>query len=66
MPIEALAKRAKELGMLVLVDGAHGLLAQEVDFRLLPSVDIYVSNGHKWLSCPRGVAFMYCPNEKDS
>ena len=64
LPIETLAKRAKEVGMIVLVDGAHGLLAQDVDFTKLPSVDIYVSNGHKWLSCPRGVAMMYCPHEK--
>ena len=64
MPIERLAQIGKEHGMIVLVDGAHGLLAQPVDFADLPSVDIYISNGHKWLSCPRGVAMMYCPNEE--
>ena len=64
LPIERLAKRAKEAGMITLVDGAHGLLAQEVDFDKLPSVDIYLSNGHKWLSCPRGVAFLYSPHEQ--
>lgn len=63
IPIERLAKRAKEAGMITLVDGAHGLLAQDIDFTKLPSVDIYLSNGHKWLSCPRGVAFLYCPHE---
>lgn len=63
-PIERLAKRAKEAGMLTLLDGAHGLLAQKIDFDRLPSVDIYISNGHKWLSCPRGVAFLYCPHEE--
>lgn len=61
LPIAALADRARKAGMLVLVDGAHGLLAQEIDF--LSSVDFYVSNGHKWLSCPRGVAMMYCGSE---
>ena len=63
LPIEVISKRAKEAGMIVVVDGAHGLLAQEVDFTKLPSVDIYVSNGHKWLCCPRGIAMMYCPHE---
>jgi isopenicillin-N epimerase len=63
VPVERLAKRAKEAGMITLVDGAHGLLAQEIDFKTLPSVDMYLSNGHKWLSCPRGVAFLYCPHE---
>jgi selenocysteine lyase/cysteine desulfurase len=50
--------------MITVVDGAHGLLAQEVSFPSLPSIDIYLSNGHKWLSCPRGVAFVYCGNEE--
>jgi selenocysteine lyase/cysteine desulfurase len=63
LPVERLCKRAKEAGMITVVDGAHGLLAQDVNFTKLPSVDIYLSNGHKWLSCPRGVAFMYCPDE---
>lgn len=62
VPIELLSKRAKELGMIVLVDGAHGLLAQDVNVTKLTNVDMYVSNGHKWLSCPRGVAMMYCPH----
>lgn len=64
LPIEVISKRAKKAGMIVVVDGAHGLLAQEIDFTTLPSVDVYVSNGHKWLCCPRGIAMMYCPHEK--
>mmetsp|Transcript_20234 Transcript_20234/g.58523 ORF Transcript_20234/g.58523 Transcript_20234/m.58523 type:complete len:509 (-) Transcript_20234:70-1596(-) len=65
MPVKALAKRAKEEGMLVLVDGAHGLLAQNIDMEKLTSagVDFYVSNGHKWLSAPRGSAMLYCCDE---
>ena len=64
IPIEALAHRAKEHGMLVLVDGAHGLLAQDLDMAILEEggVDFYVGNCHKWLSAPRGAAILYCPN----
>ena len=61
MPLESLSRIAKERNMMVLVDGAHGLLAQSVDLSKLPNVDFYLGNGHKWLSCPRGVGVMYCP-----
>ena len=64
MPIMEIAQFAKqEYGdqVQVLVDGAHGLLAQKVDLQAFsPFIDYYVSNGHKWLSCPRGVGMLYC------
>mmetsp|Transcript_30697 Transcript_30697/g.67410 ORF Transcript_30697/g.67410 Transcript_30697/m.67410 type:complete len:531 (+) Transcript_30697:211-1803(+) len=64
IPIEALTRRAKGHGMLVLVDGAHGLLAQDLDMAILEEagVDFYVGNCHKWLSAPRGAAILYCPD----
>lgn len=58
-PIQALSKIAKQHDMIVTVDGAHGLLAQPLD-TVLKYAHIYISNGHKWLSCPRGVAVMHC------
>jgi len=63
MPIKKLSKLAKERNMLVAVDGAHGLFAQDLALneKELPHVDFYVGNGHKWLSCPRGIGFLYCP-----
>jgi len=76
MPFQLLAHLAKgdEYGesdnTLVLVDGAHGLLAQRVDLSNGGSdgdgdvVDFYVGNGHKWLSCPRGVGMMYCSSQQ--
>lgn len=68
MPIESLTQWIKQTygsNVIVAVDAAHGLLAQDVDLdRLYQSdIDIYISNGHKWLSCPRGVGMMYCPNQ---
>lgn len=62
MPLKTLSKLGKEHNMLVMVDGAHGLLAQQLDLSALPNVDFYLANGHKWLSCPRGVGVMYCPS----
>lgn len=61
MPLERLSRLGKEAGMLVMVDGAHGLLSQQVDLSKLPDVDFYLGNGHKWLACPRGIGMMYCP-----
>jgi selenocysteine lyase/cysteine desulfurase len=63
MPLQSLSKLAKERNMLVLVDGAHGVLAQDLVLNEthLPHVDFYVGNGHKWLACPRGIGFLYCP-----
>ena len=74
-PISAIAKYAKEqYGMIVAVDGAHGLLGLDLDMcRILDSgerndscfsgyVDIYLTNSHKWFSSPRGAALMFCAN----
>ena len=63
MPLELSSKLAKERGMLVLVDGAHGLGAQNVNLSQLPHVDFYLGNGHKWLSCPRGIGMLYCSSQ---
>jgi selenocysteine lyase/cysteine desulfurase len=67
MPLERLSKIAKEVypNMLILVDGAHGLFAHQdlaLNTQKLPHVDFYLTNGHKWLCCPRGVGFLYCPH----
>lgn len=73
LPVADLAKRIKEHycdphPALVVVDGAHGLWAEEpLDNTILyetdqqegskaPAVDVYVTNGHKWLAAPRGIA----------
>jgi selenocysteine lyase/cysteine desulfurase len=74
MPLAPLAKHIKERlsNVLVVVDGAHGLLAHDVDLTRLfgplerdtasvgggGGIDVYVTNAHKWFAAPRGVAFM--------
>lgn len=61
-PIQKLAAEIKEWNSraLVLVDGAHGLLAHplHVGHLLDNGVDFYLSNAHKWLSASRGAAFL--------
>lgn len=60
-PVLELARLAKEAGLTVVVDGAHGLLAQDLDMSELEEcgVDFYVSNCHKWLSSPKSVGFIW-------
>ena len=71
MPIDAISKHVKQTydhkdRVKVVVDGAHGLLAQEVNFsdHACTGIDFYVANGHKWLACPRGVGMLHCPHEE--
>lgn len=65
-PIEKIATVAKKEGMLVAVDGAHGLLAQDLNLNTLAraGIDFYISNCHKWFCSPRGAAFLYCEDEE--
>jgi selenocysteine lyase/cysteine desulfurase len=68
VPVERLAKLIKSTlpNAVVLVDGAHGLLAQHVNVQAMPSIDYYVTSGHKWLSAPRGVAILYAKSNDAS
>jgi L-cysteine/cystine lyase len=58
MPVEALGRLAKELGILYLVDGAHPPGQMPVDVRAI-GCDFYAASGHKWLCAPRGTGLLY-------
>jgi isopenicillin-N epimerase len=63
LPVEAICVRARETGILTLVDGAHTIGQIPLDMETI-GADFYVSNAHKWLCSPKGSAFLYARREQ--
>tara|TARA_S200000501_G_scaffold214045_1_gene200986 strand:- start:2204 stop:3355 length:1152 start_codon:yes stop_codon:yes gene_type:complete len=57
-PIDEVCKLAKELGIMTIIDGAHAPAQIDLNLNRL-GADIYTGACHKWMLCPKGVAFLY-------
>lgn len=57
-PIIKIISRARELGLLTVVDGAHAPGQIELDFREMRP-DFYIGNLHKWVCAPKGAGFLF-------
>ena len=62
LPVEEIVARARELGLITIVDGAHAPAQVPLHVDAL-GADFYAGNAHKWLMAPKGAGFLHARPE---
>jgi isopenicillin-N epimerase len=62
LPVKEICRKARELGIFVIVDGAHAPAFIDLDIGEI-GADVYVGACHKWMMAPKGSSFMWCRKE---
>ena len=65
LPVEEVCRRAREAGIISVIDGAHAPGQLDVDLKEI-GADFYCGNCHKWLSSARGAGFLHARPERQS
>jgi len=58
LPVEKICARAKQAGILTVIDAAHSPGQIPLDLQILDA-DVVFGNCHKWMLGPKGAAFLY-------